>query len=526
MKKIWFLFLTLCSAAGMVNGDISWSAPTAISTALTDASDPRVVIDANNNITAAWIENDVIQSSSFPSGGSWSAPVTLSNVLNISSNPLLGIDSSGNVTALWIEDGFITSATLPFGGSWSAATTVSDSGAETPSLAVDSSDNAVAVWIRSGFVESSTRLSGTWSLVSVLSEADSSFAHVAISDFGTALAAWHTLTISGADAIVTDILTISSNTWDPPKNVIPITAAHLHNYPKIAIDNNGNAAIAWFRYDLLDGNAYQNVQVLISNLTEGATAWALPTILTNSGLRNPDDLILKLRFDTSGNALAVWTNSYDGQTFTIESSQQLLGGSWPLPVTPQNPSLYSFGFDVSITSGTALMTNMAWNGVSSIEIISAETDTTNPVFQAWSMSQVFSTGNDNAFPKCAISLSGGTFNAVAVWMHFDGVNNVIHAATGSGTAIDPPSSVSASQSLTDFGVYQDYTNTITWVASSDPNVIQYNIFRNGVFFAATDPSTLTFTDHNTIQNGTVTYGVAALLSSFRQSDIASFTLFP
>jgi hypothetical protein len=125
-----------------------------------------------------------------------------------------------------------------------------------------------------------------------------------------------------------------------------------------------------------------------------------------------------------------------------------------------------------------------------------------------------------------MSLNGTTIQAVVIWLYFNGSNIIVQASNGIDSQIAPPINVSATQSLTDFGIYQDYSNTITWQASSDPNVYQYNIFRNGVFFAATDPNTLQFIDHNQITGGTVTYGVAALSSSFRQSAIVSYTLNP
>lgn len=525
MKKILFLLLTLCSFSGMAYSDITWSSPVAISTALTDAVDPRVVIDSSGNATAIWVEGTAIVSSSLPLSGSWTSPVTLSNVLNTASTPRLGVDASGNVTALWIESNTIQSAVLPFGGSWGAASAVSASGATNPVLAVDGTGRAVAVWLRSGFVESSTRISGTWSLVSVLSTSGSASPHVAISNFGTAIAAWKSVT-SGADVIVTNILTLATNTWGINKNVFNATAAFRHNYPKVAIDANGNASVAWFRYNLVDGNAYENVQVAASTLGVGATNWTTGQLLSEIGIRNPADLTLKLRYDAAGDIIATWTNSYDGETFVVESSQRLYGtNTWPGSLQPAAPSIYSFGFDVAVASGTALLVNMAWDG-SSLAIQSQETSTTNPISPGWTSSTIFSTGDNNAYPSCAMASVSGTFEAVAVWVDFDGANTVIHAASGSVAEIDPPSSVSASQNLTDLEVYQDYYNTITWTASSDPDVVQYNIFRNGVFFTATDPGTLTVDDHNQVQNGTVTYGVAALTSSFRHSQIITFTLFP
>lgn len=525
MKRILFLILMLCFYSGMVHGDLTWTSPVAISTALTDASDPRVIVDSNGNATAAWVENNTIKASSLPFGGSWSAPVTLSNPLNTASTPKLGLDSSGNVTALWIENTMIESAILPFGGSWSVETLpISGLGASNPSLAVDASGNVVAVWVRGGFIESSTRTSGVWSLVSILSLINSSNPHVAISSFGTAIAVWHSV-ISGSDVLVTDILTLASNTWGVTKNIFSGTAAFFHNCPKIAIDANGNAAVAWFRYNF-SGGAYQNVQLLVSSLTQGASAWTVPTILSNPGIRNPADLTVKLKYDVNGDALAVWTNSYDGQTFSTESSVKLFGGAWQGFITVQVPTIYSFGLDLTTASGAGLLTTMAWDGISTIAIQAQETDMTDPILQGWTNITSFSTGSNNGYPLCALSITGSTYNAVAVWIHFDGSNSVIHAITGSGSTVVPPASVSATQSMTSFGLYKDYFNTITWAASTDPDLIQYNIYRNGLLFAEVDSTTLTVIDHNQIQSGTVTYGIGALTTDFRQSPIITYTLFP
>ena len=523
-KKILLLLLTLFSYT--VYGDVVWSVPTVISTALTNASDPHAMIDSNNNTTAVWIENGLIRASSLPSGGSWSAPVTISNALNTASNPKLGLDSSGNVTAMWIENTQVVSATLPFGGSWSASTTISGSGASNLAFVVDASGNAVAVWARSGFIESSTRHLGSWSLVSVLSLSNSSNPTVAISSFGTAIAAWHSSS-TGNDVITANILTLSTNTWGTSKNVFSGTAAVFHNYPKIALDSNGNAIVAWFRYNLVDSTSYENVQVITSSLTAGGSSWQLPQLISNPGIVNPANLSIKLKIDSFGNAMLIWINSYDGLNYVVESSQKIFGApSWPSFASPQIPTLYSLAIDLQIASGNVLLTSMGWDGVSSINIQSQETSSGQPGQQNWTVQQIFSTGSDNAYPSASFSVSGSTLNAVAVWVHFDGTNIVIHASSGTESVIAPPGSVSATQSSTNFGVYTDYVNTITWSASSNPTIIQYNLFRNGVFFFGTDSSTFQFEDHNQILNGTIVYGVAAMTSSSRQSDIISFTLFP
>lgn len=524
MKRILFI-LVLCFLAGSGYSEITWSSPAVISTALTDATDPQVVIDADGNATSIWIENGLIKASVQPVSSSWSSPVTISNALETSSNPKLKLDSTGNATAMWIGDGVVQTATLVLSGSWVSGGSVSGSGASSLSFDVDSSDNAVAVWVRSGFVESSTRQSGTWSLVSVLSAANSDNPHVAISNIGKAMAAWHSV-VSGSDVIVTDLLTVGTNTWAATKNVFPTTATFKHNYPKVAIDASGNSTIAWFRYNLIDGNAFTNVSVIASSLPAGAASWGMGTILTSGGIRDPQDLIIKLRYDQNGDTIALWTNSYDGESFSLESSTQIFGGSWQTFVTLQVPTIYSFSMDLAVASTAALMTNMAWDEVSAITIQSQETDVANPFSIHWTNNNVYSSGDDNAYPKCALSFSAGTYNAASVWINYDGVNTVIYAVTGSGPQVEAPSDVDATQDVTHFGVFDDYFNTVTWTASSDPNIIQYNIYRNGVLFTSTDPGTLEVVDHNQGQGETVTYGVAALTSEFNQSPVATFTLFP
>jgi hypothetical protein len=524
MKKILFLLLSLGLLSFEAQGDISWSSTMAISTPMTDATSPSVVIDVNGNATAIWLESGIVKASSLPFDGSWSTPVSLSSSLNTSNDPRLGIDSNGNVTALWVENTLIKSASLTFEGGWSGSTTLSGVGADSPALAVDSNGHAVAVWTRSGFIESSTRISGIWSFVAVLSLTGSSNPTVAISDFGTAMAAWHA-TSAGSDVIVTDTLTISTNTWGVKKNVFPASAAYSNNYPKIAMDSNGNASIAWFRYNF-QNNAYQNVQVLTSTLPVTSSSWASETAFPEVGIRNPADLTIKLNYDGSGNLLAVWTNSFDGESFIIESARKLLAGSWSLPVQPQVSTIYSFGIDVAIDTGIALLTNMAWDDISTLFITSQKTDTKNPALHAWTATTTFSSGNENGYPKCALSTLGSNLNAVAVWVNNNGTNNVINAATGSDTIVAPPTSVTASQSVTDLGLYLDYQNTVTWSASPDPDLIQYDIYRNGIFFMSVDSSTLKIVDHNAIQGGKVVYGVAALTSAFFESAIINYTLFP
>jgi len=77
-----------------------------------------------------------------------------------------------------------------------------------------------------------------------------------------------------------------------------------------------------------------------------------------------------------------------------------------------------------------------------------------------------------------------------------------------------------------FVVFNEYYNTLSWTASTDPNVVGYVIYRNGTVIFNLNASTTQFIDHNAPQAGTVTgtYGVAARDSQNVQSQIVTVNL--
>jgi hypothetical protein len=127
----------------------------------------------------------------------------------------------------------------------------------------------------------------------------------------------------------------------------------------------------------------------------------------------------------------------------------------------------------------------------------------------------------NAFPRVASTLNGTTVNAATVWISNNGTNNVIQASTGSKTILLPPSSPMVVQSVNDFGVFQEYYNTVSWTASPDPNAVAYKVYRNGSLYLEVGLSPLSLIDDNQFQNGPVTYGISALDAENSQSEIIS-----
>lgn len=524
---IFLLAFSILSAQSIV-----WNAPVVISTAAVDASDPQVSMDGSGNSVAIWLEGGFVKASNLPNGGSWTAPVTISG--SGASSLHLKVDPSGNATAIWLEGGVVKAVSHPFGGSWSAETSLSGTGTATsPVLDVDPSGNAVAVWVQtnvSTVIQSSTQLfGGSWqgspdtiTTGSSLTSPDNPA--VSIGSGGTVVAIWHALSGSN-DGIVSNSKTLSGGVWGTPINVNVVSTSFNFNYPKVIVDGSGNANATAFRFNRF-GSAYTNVNVIASQLPAGSSAWsAIPTVITiTAGNRNPADLNLRMRIDNAGNVIALWTTAFDGQNFSVETAVLPAGETWVSGGELILDNLYALSADLTVnTIGDAVSVYMFYDGTFP-QIQAINSDVASSVTNYWVPPQTISQAStNNGYPRVASALMGLTMDAVAVWIYFDGSNNRIASSFGTASAVSPPSNVTIVQNSTNFGVFIDYHNTVSWTASSDPNLIAYVIYRNGIVVEQLSSSFLQFIDHNQVQNGSITYGVAALNTDNSQSQIITAT---
>jgi hypothetical protein len=118
---------------------------------------PDVVVGPDGIAYAVWSQGsggpvELAQSSST---GTWSAPTTVGVAGSNALEPVLGIDGSGNKTLVWASTSgggsptyTLSSALQPAGGTWGASTTLLDSSASPPKagLAIDPADQAIAIW--------------------------------------------------------------------------------------------------------------------------------------------------------------------------------------------------------------------------------------------------------------------------------------------------------------------------------------------------------------------------------------------
>jgi len=500
-----FLFFSFQEA----NALITWSSPpVTISTEGADATSVQLGIDNSGNATAIWLEEGVVKSSFLPSDGSWSEILSLSS--GGAASPLLVVDPAGNATAIWNISGSIQTASQPFGGSWGTPTTLVSSGGSAASIVNDTSGNVVAIWAASGAIESSTKLfGGSWQATpDVLASSGGSSPQVAIGSSGEIFAVWHAVNpMTSMDAIYSSSKTLSGS-WSTPV-AISLDSQNCV-YPQIAVDSNGNGLAIWYRYTL-NGSQYTNVVVQSSKYSASGTTWSDPVDLSSAGILNPADLNASVIYSSAGNAIAVWTNSADGSSYTISSAFLGVNGSWTNStdiVTDLYANSFSTGFD---PAGYVYLAFTQYDYPSSSLVIKNNVTVLDGLaWNYWTPNGTISNGNQNAFPDVAITNSVPPNAGVAAWNSYNGSNLIIQAVSGVGSALLPPTDLSVVQNETDYGVLQQYANTVSWVASPSPSVRFYAVFRNGIRIRNVGSYMTSIVDPNAAPGGSVTYGVASL----------------
>ncbi len=420
MKK-YFAFILLFS--GLFAAPMSWESPTMLSNPLADASDPQIAMDENGNIAAAWIEDGTLKASVRASNGNWEAAETLSGAG--SSSPRIGFDSSGAVHAVWLEGGVVEYAAHPLGGSWSAPVALSDGGASSPRIAVNENGDAASVWIRGGIVEAKTMpAGGSWSSVSLISGADSDHAEVAINGNGAFIAVWRA-TMDGNHAIASSSGSISNGIWGAVKTIASAEGFN-DDYPSVSIDPRGTAYAIWYHF-IFSNSLFTNVTALGTYLSSGEN-WSLPISLSlYTGMRNPADLRNKVVVDSFSNAIGLWSNSYDGSSFSIETAI-LQGGQLRKSSTLVDRNDYAFQGDVSASGeGDALAVFMQFDAAATL-IQAQETNLGSPSAGYWSSVELISTGTQNGYPRIAAKRNGNTVFGACLWLSGEGGKTIVRSS--------------------------------------------------------------------------------------------------
>lgn len=503
----------LCAPSLMADG-VVWTFPETISTANQNASNPCVGLDVNGNAVALWIENGVVRASTMPVNGDWTASVAISGAS--ASAPQLVVDVNGNATAIWVQSGLISTATLPFNGSWSGVATLSAAASSAPQIAVDTSGNVVAIWVTNGVIESATQLfNQSWQATpDILSSTGMDSPQVAIGANGNVVAVWHNA-VSTPSAVLS-AQKLLSGSWSAAQTIS--SASYNCAYPKIAVDPNGNAAAIWFRYQVSNMN-YSNVG-LQAALCPYNASWASAADLSGSGYYNPANLVSKVQYDGNGGAAAIWNTSLDGSTFFDKLAILSPSGTWitGLDLLGQDPEALAFDLATD-QSGNAFAVYMTKDPTTANVNINYRKIGLDAFRPGWSGSYItLSQGAYNGFPRAVGSAVGTQFYSAAVWLNSNGTNTTVVAAKGTGIGISPPTGLAVVQGVTNYFLFQNYYNTLTWQASASPSVRGYFVIRNGrLINNVSSTAALQVVDGNRIAGVSDTYTVIAYSNDFSES---------
>lgn len=308
-----------------------------------DASDPRIAVDRNGNVTVIWeryagTNQMLLQAVERPAGGSWTVPVDIAEFSQgAAPEPWIAVDWEGNATAVWKQGEVITSSFHPFAGSWGEPTPLSDEESFTPQAAMDARGDTTVVWMHFDgthyLVESAYRPEGgEWEAPTLVSKPgeEGGNPQVALDAKGDSLVVWRGA-VEGEE-FVRAAYRPQGESWSPATNVSS-PGEHVESL-RDAVDPEGNAIVAWSG-DMGKAGEYGIAHASFKPV-EGS--WGAPVELSTSGGNAfPSDVV----FDTGGNAALIWQR-WDGTTDLIQATYRPAGGEWEPAVDLSEEGKQSF----------------------------------------------------------------------------------------------------------------------------------------------------------------------------------------
>ena len=516
--KNYIIIFTLVFCMHLFSTPIIWNDPIILSSSGVNASNSQIEMDGDSNSVAIWLEGSALVSATQLLNQSWSSITTI--VVTGASDPRLVVDSSGNATALWLEKSVLKTSTKLFGGSWSAEETLSSSASE-PQIAVRSNGDVTAVWVESSVIKAAIKtFGGAWpGTADTLSSSGADTPQVAIGNEGTVVVVWHNV-VATLDTILSATTTIGS-AWEAETT---ISSSDSSINPAVTVDVDGGAMGSWFTFSQ-SGTSFSNVLVNVATKEKGAS-WQTPLVLSDPGVYDPSQLEILIECDSSKNTIILWKTSFDGCNFDIQSIiKKVNETSWEDSLTLfRNPC--SISMDLSVPCSKHITIISMDNDGTTTNIQSSLTVINNALKNFWLASNPLNDTYNNGFPKIASGEENAIVYATALWITYDGQNNVLRSSNGLRTCVLPPENLAVVQSTLDFEVFTSIINTVTWSASPTSNLVGYLIYRDSLFLAQVAVNAFTFIDYNQPLGVSVTYEISALSSDNVESPLATVTLNP
>jgi hypothetical protein len=331
------------------------------------AGDPQVAADNAGNAVAVWAQADgSIRANRYVAGSGWLTPIRIdSDAANSTASPQIAMDGNGNAVVVWMQNTGIWTNRYTAGVGWGAATIISivAAGADVPQIAVDTDGDAVAVWQQLDGAQNNVwanhYLAGWgWGTATTISDGagDATVPQVAADASGNAVAVW--AQFDGTRDNIMANRYLAGSGWGTAALIETDNSGTAAN-PQVSVAADGNGMAVWQQSDGTRTNIW-------ANRYSAAAGWDGATLIEHDDTGPATDP--RVASDTSGNAMAVWSQS-DGTRTNIWANRYAAGGGW----------------------STATL---------------IETDNSG----------------DAALPQIAVGANG---NAVAVWQQFDGTRTNI-----------------------------------------------------------------------------------------------------
>jgi PKD repeat protein len=276
-----------------------------------EASSPDVAIDSRGDVVVVWQQSSPhagIYAAWRPSAGQFGAPVAVSAENEAASAPMVAMDAQGTATVVWLADDgvnkFVEAATASLGGEFSLPVHLSGDGhdASDPQVTVDARGDAVVWWARDGQLEVATRLTGE-SLPGPDAQGDgevlgeespTSAPRVVMDTVGEALAVW-----TGPGSVIC----VARLPWGGSSFAAPSVLASTAGVPSVAIDEAGEAVVAWPAGATVD---------VASARADGV--FGTPVAVTFPGFLLTRPYSTQVAIGASGGTTLEWETNEDGGT--------------------------------------------------------------------------------------------------------------------------------------------------------------------------------------------------------------------
>jgi len=262
--------------ASVYNGS-SWSGPVTVTSTSNNYSTVSS-LNNNGNVLLIWVQyvspyDQVYYATYDFQTDIWSSPAALTTSMENHYNATAALNNSNQGVAVWQESSSNNSvvASIYNGSTWGTTTLISSNMPTTsqfPALALNDSGEAVVVW---QFVPSSGNSStqaiiynsGSWGALETISDSNNSTnaTSVAINNLGNAIAVWnqdYTINTHSANHSA-HASTYNGSSWlsvSPTDTTIvftpevaPNTVNDSYYSSSVAMNNSGDAVVAWYLYD-------------------------------------------------------------------------------------------------------------------------------------------------------------------------------------------------------------------------------------------------------------------------------------